>query len=82
VPERVEQERPIGGGRDPKIANPRHLPRLLLRTHTHGASDRTSNKRNELPSPHAVLWVETHRIVAVQLVAAERLDRRFETNSM
>src|SRR5262249_14455617 len=54
LPERVKKPRPIRGGRDPKIANPRHL-RLLLRTHNHGASDRTTNKRNELPSPHAVL---------------------------
>jgi hypothetical protein len=40
LPERVEQGRPIGRGRHPKITYPRHLSRLLLCTHTHGARDR------------------------------------------
>ena len=53
LPERVEQGRPIGGGRQAKKTYPRHLSRLLLCTHTHGARDRTTNKRNELPPPHS-----------------------------
>ena len=53
LPERVEQGRPIGSGRHPKITYPRHLFRLLLCTHIHGARDRTTNKRNELPPPHS-----------------------------
>src|SRR5215211_8289522 len=53
LPERVEQGRPIGRGRHPKITYPRHLSRLLLCTHTHGARDRTTNKRNTLPPPHS-----------------------------
>src|SRR5262249_16466998 len=32
LPERVEQGRPIGRGRQPKETYPRHLARLLLRT--------------------------------------------------
>src|SRR5215217_1876940 len=36
----------------------RHLSRLLLCTHTHGARDRTTNKRNELPPPHEHLVAE------------------------
>src|SRR5262245_20466657 len=53
LPERVEQGRPIGRGRQAKKTYPRHLSRLLLCTHAHGVRDRTTNKRNELPPPHS-----------------------------
>jgi energy-coupling factor transporter ATP-binding protein EcfA2 len=62
LPERVEQGRPIGRGRQAKKTYPRHLSRLLLCTHTHGARDRTTNKRNELPPPHEHLVAEVAKL--------------------
>src|SRR5262249_16287444 len=53
LPERVEQGLPIGRGRQAKKTYPKHLSRLLLCTHTHGARDRTTNKCNELPARHS-----------------------------
>ena len=69
LPERVEQVRPIGRGRQPKITYPRHLTRLLLCTNTRGAPDRTTNKRNELPPPHAPSKVQVRSAYSVKSTA-------------
>src|SRR5262245_58247638 len=47
LPERVEQERPIGRGRHPKETDPRHLSRLL-RVGGERASGRAGKKDDEL----------------------------------
>ncbi|HEY1362064.1 MAG TPA: hypothetical protein VGF60_07445 [Xanthobacteraceae bacterium] len=55
LPERVEQGRPIGRGRQPKETYPRHLARLLLRVCRERASGRAGKKDDELAASHSAL---------------------------
>src|SRR5215510_3248126 len=55
LPERVEQGRPIGRGRQPKETYPRHLARLLLRTRRERPrSSCSTEQRDDLAPLHSI----------------------------
>src|SRR5262249_41425201 len=76
LPERVEQGRPIGRGRQPKETYPRHPARLLLRARRERPRSRAADQRDECTAlqmrrpmfehrPHPALLVAAYRILSL-----------------
>ena len=54
LPERVEQGRPVGRGRQTKKTYPRHLARLLLRARRERPRRRTAEQSDEVAPFHSI----------------------------